>query len=119
MTCTGCATAAWPVVMGPGLAATRRPGTTARLRRLLLRGLITQRAAQDLADRRLWQLITEFDDLRALVVGEFARHEFHQLGLGERRIAPHHEGLHGLTRRRIRHADYRAFEHARMHRDHV
>src|SRR4051812_11904346 len=112
MTCTGSASAAWSVVMGPGLAATRRPGMTTELRRLRLRGLITQGAAQDLADRCLGQLVAEFDDLRTLVVGEFARHEFHQLGLRERGIAPHHKSLHGLARRRVRHANYRTFEHA-------
>src|SRR3954469_14541953 len=87
-----------------------RPGNDEKkLRRLLLRRLVTQRAAQDLADRSLRQLVAEFDEFRPLVIGEPLRDEMLQLVLGERRIALDDECLHGLARSFVRHADHGAF----------
>src|SRR6188472_3475803 len=101
------------------LFATHHSPFAGKSRRLLLRRLVTQRAAQDLADRSLRQFGAEFDKLRPLVVGELLGDETLQLILGERRVALYDEGLHSLARSFIGHADHGTFENTRMHRDHV
>ena len=90
------------------------------VRQLLLREfLVAQRAAQNLADVGLRQLVAELDELRHLVAGQILAAMRDHLFRGQRRIALDDEHLHAFALRRVGHADCGDFAHVRMRGDHV
>src|SRR4051812_15672357 len=96
---------------------TRAPWESGRL--LLREFLVPQRAAQNLADIGLRQLIAELDDFRHLVARQvLAAMRDHLFG-GQRRIALHDEHFDALALRVVGHTDCRYFAHVGVRRDHV
>src|SRR5882757_8096798 len=85
-------------------------------RSLLL--LVAQFAAQDFSDIGLRQIGPELDLLGDLVGGELRAAIFDHLFCGEVRVLLDDEGLDRLARSGVLDADHRAFQHARMARDH-